>query len=82
MVAATSDLALVRFHGRNSEMWEAKGISAAERFNYLYTQEELKEWVPRVKELVSVTRQLHVLFNNCHQDKAIVNARQVRLMLD
>lgn len=82
VVAATSDLALVRFHGRNREMWETKGISAAERFNYLYSQEELKEWVPRIKELASVTRQLHVLFNNCHRDKAVVNARQVRLMLD
>jgi len=29
-----------------------------------------------------VSSQLHVLFNNCHQDKAVVNARQVRLMLD
>lgn len=82
VVAATSDLALVRFHGRNREMWETKGISAAERFNYLYSQEELKEWVPRIKELASMTRQLHVLFNNCHRDKAVVNARQVRLMLD
>jgi len=82
VVAATSDLALVRFHGRNREMWETKGISAAERFNYLYSQEELKEWVPRIKELASVTRQLHVLFNNCYRDKAVVNARQVRLMLD
>lgn len=82
VVAATSDLALVRFHGRNCEMWETKGISAAERFNYLYSQEELKEWVPRIKKLASVSSQLHVLFNNCHQDKAVVNARQVRLMLD
>jgi len=82
MVAATSNLALVRFHGRNREMWETKGVSAAERFNYRYSQEELKEWVPRIKELASMSRQLHVLFNNCHQDKAVLNARQVRLMLD
>jgi len=82
IVEATADLSLVRFHGRNAEMWEKKGVSVAERFNYLYKEEELKEWVPRIKELASRTRQLHVLFNNCHQDKAIVNARQVRLMLD
>ena len=82
IVEATADLSLVRFHGRNTEMWEKKGVSVAERFNYLYKEEELKEWVLRIKELASRTRQLHVLFNNCHQDKAIVNARQVRLMLD
>jgi len=82
MAEATADLSLVRFHGRNREMWEKKGVSVTERFNYLYSQEELKEWVPRIKELASRTRQLHVLFNNCYQDKAVLNARQVRLMLD
>ncbi len=79
---ATSDIGLVRFHGRSRETWEKKGISVAERFNYLYTEDELGEWVPRLKELASVTRQLHVLFNNCYQNKAVLNARQVRLMLD
>jgi len=81
MVEATSDIGLVRFHGRNREMWEKKGIGPAERFNYLYNEEELKEWVPRIKELAANTRQLHVLFNNCYADKAVVNARQIGYML-
>jgi uncharacterized protein YecE (DUF72 family) len=63
-------------------MWERRGVTATERFNYLYTEDELKEWVPRIKELAAETRQLHVLFNNCYADKAVANARQVRLMLD
>ena len=82
VVEATSDIALVRFHGRNRETWEKKGLSVTERFNYLYSEDELQEWVPGINELASKARQLHVLFNNCHQDKAIVNAGQVRLMLD
>ena len=82
VVAATSDISLVRFHGRNKENWEKPGITAAERFNYLYGEEELREWAPAMKSLASQTRQLHVLFNNCHHDKAVVNARQIRLMLD
>ncbi len=81
MAEATSDIGLVRFHGRNQEMWEKKGASVAERFNYLYTEQELGEWVPRIMELASKTRQLHVLFNNCYQDKAVVNARQVAFMI-
>jgi len=81
IVEATSDIALVRFHGRNREMWEKKGVSATERFNYLYSDGELKEWVPRIKELASKSRQLHVLFNNCYQDKAVTNARQVAFMI-
>lgn len=63
-------------------MWEKKGVRATERFNYLYSEDELKEWIPRVKELASKTRQLHVLFNNCYADKAVVNAGQTKLMLD
>ncbi|MBN1862107.1 MAG: DUF72 domain-containing protein [Dehalococcoidales bacterium] len=82
VAAATADIGLVRFHGRNRDTWEKKGISVAERFNYLYTEAELSEWAPKLKELAAKTRQLHVLFNNCHQDKAVANARQLLLMLD
>jgi uncharacterized protein YecE (DUF72 family) len=82
LAEATSDLGFVRFHGRNTETWEKKGISVVERFNYLYTEDELREWVPKVKDLASKTRQLHALFNNCYEDKAVVNAGQMKLMLD
>ena len=82
IVEATADLSVVRFHGRNRDIWEKRGVDVTERFNYLYTEGELKEWIPRIKELASRTRQLHVLFNNCYQDKAVTNARQVCLMLD
>jgi uncharacterized protein YecE (DUF72 family) len=78
----TSDIALVRFHGRNRETWEKQGITTAERFNYLYPENELREWVPRIKDLAEKTQQCHVLFNNCYEDKAVNNARQIRLMLD
>ena len=79
---ATSDIGVVRFHGRNKETWEKRGISVVERFNYLYGEDELREWVPKVKDLASKTRQLHVLFNNCYENKAVVNAGQMKLMLD
>ena len=78
----TSDIALVRFHGRNRATWEKQGITTAERFNYLYSENELQDWVPRIKGLSERTQQCHVLFNNCHEDKAVNNARQIRLMLD
>jgi uncharacterized protein YecE (DUF72 family) len=78
----TSDISLVRFHGRNRDTWEKQGIGPAERFNYLYSEEELREWTPKIRELADKTKQCHVLFNNCYEDKAVVNARQVRLMFD
>ncbi len=79
---ATSDVGVVRFHGRNTDTWEKEGLTTAERFNYLYSEDELREWAPRIKELAAKTRQLHVLFNNCYADKAVVNAYQTRLMVD
>ena len=77
VVAATAPVALVRMHGRNYETWEKKGIGAAERFDYLYSEEELEEWAPRVRQLAEGAREVHVLMNNCHNDQAVRNARQL-----
>lgn len=78
----TGEVGVIRFHGRNAGAWEKAGLTAAQRFNYLYNEAELREWVPKAKDLGSKTRQLHVLFNNCYEDKAVVNARQIAKMLD
>lgn len=82
LAQATSDIAMVRFHGRNRDTWEKPGLTSAERFNYLYTEDELASWAPRIKGMAENVRQCHVLFNNCHEDKAVVNARQMKLLLD
>jgi uncharacterized protein YecE (DUF72 family) len=82
LAEATADIALIRFHGRNRETWEKKGITAAERFDYLYTEAEPKEWLPKIKALAQNTKEVHVLFNNCYADKAVINARQTKLMLE
>lgn len=79
---ATSDIGLVRFHGRNRENWEKKGISVTDRFNYLYSDDELRQWVPRIKQLALKTRHLHVLFNTNYEDQGVVNARQLGYLLD
>src|SRR3990172_6253678 len=81
VVAATAPVALVRRHGRNHETWEKKGIGAAERFDYLYSEEELEEWLPRVRSLAEHAREVHVLMNNCHNDFAVRNARQLAGLL-
>ncbi len=78
---ATGPIAVVRFHGRNAATWEAKGITAAERFNYLYTDQELGEWVPRIRHLAQQAQEVHVLFNNCYRDYAVRNARQMARLL-
>jgi uncharacterized protein YecE (DUF72 family) len=81
VVAATAPLAVVRFHGRNDENWDRKGISAAERFRYLYSRDELQGWVPKVEELADAADEVHVLMNNCYQDYGVRNADDLRDLL-
>jgi uncharacterized protein YecE (DUF72 family) len=76
------DLAVFRLHGRNSAMWAKKGLTAsAERFNYLYSAAELAELAPPVRDLAHRAQRVHVLFNNCHEDKAQRNALQFRQLV-
>jgi uncharacterized protein YecE (DUF72 family) len=81
VVEVTAPDALVRFHGRNREMWERKGITASERFRYLYSEEELEEWVSPVQSLAEQAERVHVLMNNCYQDFAVRNARRMGELL-
>ena len=64
VAALTSDVSYVRFHGRNAATWHHRGGSAADRFDYLYTREELGEWVEMLRELSGSARQLFAVFNN------------------
>jgi len=82
VVAVTSpELAVMRFHGRNSDNWEKKGITPAERFRYLYDREELADWAPRLAQAGKQTRDLHVLMNNCYANYGSTNARELAAIL-
>ena len=82
IVAVTSpDLAVLRFHGRRIETWEASGIPVVERFRYLYSEAEMREWVPRIREAAQDARELHILMNNCYANYGSTNARELASML-
>jgi uncharacterized protein YecE (DUF72 family) len=81
-VATSRDLAMVRFHGRDPKAWTTKSETAAERFRYEYKERELREWVPKIKDLSEQARETHVLMNNCYRDYAVNNARELRSLLD
>ena len=74
VVAATAPLAVVRMHG-HSEKWDSHDIQ--EKFRYRYSENELTEWVPKVRSLAAEADTTHVLFNNCYSDDAQVNAQQL-----
>ena len=76
------ELAVIRFHGRRTETWEATGIPVVERFRYLYGRDELAEWVPRIREAAAEAREMHILMNNCYANYGSTNARELAAMLE
>jgi len=82
MAVTSPDLALVRFHGRRVETWEASGIPVVERFRYLYSPSELAEWVPRIREAAEAAHEMHILMNNCYANYGSTNARELAAMLE
>ncbi|OHX02549.1 DUF72 domain-containing protein [Micromonospora sp. WMMB235] len=79
VLAATADLAVVRFHG-HSDKWTSKDIH--EKFGYDYSKRELRDWAPKLRELAGQAEQTHVLMNNCYQDYAQRNATTLAGLLD
>jgi uncharacterized protein YecE (DUF72 family) len=78
----TPELAVVRFHGHNDENWKKPGLTAAERFDYLYSKDELRRWVPEIERLAAEAREVQLLMNNCYGDKAVRNAEELGELLD
>jgi len=82
VVLPTSDeLAVFRFHGRNKENWEKKDIPPSERFRYLYDEDELADWTPKIAGVAKVTKQTHVVYNNCYSNYGTTNAREAARLL-
>src|SRR5207253_2475025 len=81
VVATTAPLGMVRFHGHNAENWEKKGISTAEKFRYLYQPNELKTWVPRLRDMAAQAGEVHAVMNNCYADYAVRNAADLSQLL-
>jgi len=77
----TSPIGYVRFHGRNSAQWWRQDRTPGARYDYLYREEELVEWLPRISEIESQTRETYVFFNNHRLGKAARNASEMSRML-
>jgi len=75
VVMNTSDSGYIRFHGRNSENWY--GTDSRSRYDYLYSEDELNEWIPKIKELAERTKKIFVFFNNHAKSQAITNAKML-----
>lgn len=78
---ATASVGYVRFHGRNAAKWWGHK-EPWERYDYTYSEEELREWVPKIRQLEQHAERVFVLTNNHWQGQAVANARQLRMMLE
>jgi len=76
---ATSPIGYVRLHGRRYDTWfdDNPATAGHERYNYLYSKEELEPWAERIEKVRSQTRKTFVVTNNHYQGKAVVNALQL-----
>lgn len=80
VAVATSRIGYVRFHGRNYQNWWKQG-EGKDRYDYLYSREELTEWVPKIRKLADETDTVYVFMNNCFAGKAAQNAAELREVL-
>ncbi|MEP6977554.1 MAG: DUF72 domain-containing protein [Thermoleophilia bacterium] len=82
IAAATHPVAYVRFHGRNWKTWNAKTRTSGERFDWLYSKEDLQEWVEPLGRLAQEAEEVYAFFNNNRHDYAPRSANLLRELLD
>lgn len=79
--SATGPIAYYRFHGRNRSAWFDRNAGRDERYNYLYSEEELRPWVENIEEMMRRVEQIYVMANNHYRGQAPVNALQIKAAL-
>ncbi len=76
--AVTTDVGYIRMHGRNAQHWWTGGPL---RYDYSYTDEQLREWVRRLDELRQKAQKIYLFFNNCHLGQAVRDAQRMQALL-
>ena len=77
-LVTTTDVGYVRLHGRNADKWWDGGKL---RYDYNYSAEELEVWQKKIENVKYKVKKMYIFFNNCHQGKAVSNAKQFMHLL-
>lgn len=77
----TSQIGYVRLHGRNYQDWFREKAPRNDRYNYLYSIDELEPWITRIKEVAAKTKESYVITNNHFRGQAVVNALEMKATL-
>jgi uncharacterized protein YecE (DUF72 family) len=75
---STSSSLYIRLHGRNAKQWWTGG---ALRYDYLYSENQLEDWLTRIRECRTATKSIYIFFNNCHRGQAVQNARMMKELI-
>jgi uncharacterized protein YecE (DUF72 family) len=78
---ATSPVGYVRLHGRNYQTWFSESAGSADRYNYLYSVEELQPWVDKIEKVAASAEETYVVTNNHFRGKGVVNALEIKAQL-
>ena len=78
----TSEIGYVRLHGRNYQNWFREEANVLERYDYLYSPEELEPWVTRIKEVAAKAKQTFVITNNHARGQSLANAFEILAQLE
>ena len=77
LAVASGRVGYVRFHGRNREAWFSKDADRDAKYDYLYREDELDEWIDRIRDIARASEKTYVFTNNHYRGQAPANALQI-----
>jgi len=77
----TGRVGYVRLHGRNYQDWFREKAPRDDRYNYLYSLDELEPWIERIRKIAAKTKESYVITNNHFRGQAVVNALEIKSVL-
>ena len=79
---STSPIGYIRLHGRNYQDWFRDKAPRDDRYNYLYTVDQLDPWIDRIKAIAKKTKETYVITNNHFRGQAVVNALEMKSFVE
>jgi len=74
----TARVGYVRLHGRNHDDWFREDATRDDRYNYLYSEGELKPWIEKIERIRNQVDEVYCITNNHYRGQAVVNAFEIQ----
>ena len=78
----TSPIGYVRLHGRNYQNWFREEANVVERYDYLYSRDELDPWIERIRQVADKAKQTFVITNNHARGQSLANAFEIMAQME